>query len=193
VPKVKLAVVEEHCCDGQKLAIDKYLQVGTGISRQLLVIGESPASNWRMSGRAFFTVDGKIVPTGKNLLINLKQIDDRLDLENISFTEISKCFICNNRKKLQACALKNWPHFIEQLNYIKPKLIILLGKETTAIFNLLAGSSLDIGRVQEVNLFEKFYSVFPLYHPSPLNPKRSQNVEFINDNIKEIKKLLEIK
>ena len=184
---------EDHCCDGQKLAVDKYLQVGDGSGRHLLVVGESPASNWRESGRAFFTVEDKIVPTGKNFLINLKQIDDRLDLENISFTEISKCFICNNRKKLQACALKTWPHFIEQLNYIKPNLIILLGKETTTIFNFLAGSSLEIGRIQKVSLFEKTYSILPLYHPSPLNPKRIQNIGFINDNIKEIKKLLEMK
>ncbi len=185
---------EEHCCDGQKLAIDKYLQVGEGIGRHLLVVGESPADKgWRKSGRAFFTIDGKVVPTGRNFLTNLKQIDKILDLENISFTEISKCFIGSNRKKLQACALKTWPHFIEQLNYIKPKLIMLLGKETTAIFNNLANLSLDIGRIQKVNLFEKTYSILPLYHPSPLNPKRSQNVEFINDNIKEIKKILETK
>ncbi len=191
--KAKLFIAEEHYCDGRKLAIDKYLQVGEGVGQHLLVVGESPADKgWRKSGRAFFTVEGKVVPTGKNFLINLKQIDDRLDLENISFTEISKCFIGNNRKKLQSCALKTWPHFIEQINYIKPSLIILLGKETTAIFNLLAGSSLDIGRVQKVNLFDKKYSILPIYHPSPLNPKRIQNIDFIDDNIKEIRILLEI-
>lgn len=183
---------EEHCCDGQKIAIDKYLQVGDGVGRRLLVVGESPASNWLASGRAFFAIDGRIVPTGNNLLLNLKQIENKLNLENISFTEISKCFICSNRRKLQACALKTWPHFIKQINYIQPKLIILLGKETTSIFNLLADSTLEIGHIQRITLLGKIYPILPLYHTSPLNTKRVQNTGFIDDNIKEIRTLLEI-
>ena len=183
---------EEHCCDDQKLPIDKYLQIGDGWGRHLLAVGESPAGNWCKSGRAFFTTEGKVVPTGKNFLINLKQIDDNLDLENITFTEISKCFLAANRKKLHSCASKTWPHFIEQLNYIQPKIIILLGKKTTEIFNILAETSLIVGQIQQIRLSDKSYFILPLYHPSPLNPKRVQNVEFINDNIKEIRKLMEI-
>lgn len=192
--KSRLYKYEEHFCNGCELPIDKYLQLGSDIGRHLLAVGESPADKgWRKSGRAFFTVDGKIVPTGKNFLINLKQINEALDLENISFTEISKCFIGNNRNKLRACALKTWPHFIEQLNYIQPRLIVLLGKETTAIFNFLTGSLLEVGHIQQIDLSEKKYSILPLYHPSPLNPRRVQNIGFINDNIEEIRKLLEIK
>ncbi|MEI6053886.1 MAG: uracil-DNA glycosylase family protein [Candidatus Saccharibacteria bacterium] len=185
---------EEHYCDGQQLPIDKYLQTGEGVGKYLLVVGESPAANgWRKSGRAFFTVDGKIVPTGKNLLINLKQIDNDLGLENISFTEIAKCFVADNRKILHACASKTWPHFIEQLNYMQPKLIVLLGQKTTEIFNLLASSSLAVGNIQEIELLGKKYTVLPIYHPSPLNPRRVQNVGFVDVNKEKIRKLLGIK
>lgn len=185
---------EEHCCDDVRLPLDKYLQLGSGSGRYLLAVGESPAVNgWLKSGRAFFTMDGKVVPTGKNFLINLRQMDDDLDLENISFTEIAKCFIGNNRKKLHICAAKVWPHFIEQLNYVKPKIIILLGKNTTDIFNFLAGTLLTIGQIQKVKISGKSYNILPLYHPSPLNPRRVQNVEFINGNIKEIRRLLGVK
>jgi len=191
--KVRIENLEEHYCDGQKLAIDKYLQIGDGVGRYLLAVGESPAGNgWRKSGRAFFTTSSKVVPTGKNFLINLKQIDDCLSLENISFTEIAKCFVADNRKILHACASKTWLHFIEQLNYVKPKLIILLGQKTTEIFNFLADTSLEVGVIKEVKLSNQKYFVLPLYHPSPLNPRRVMNVDFIDKNKVLIRKLLGI-
>jgi len=182
---------ELHCCDESKIPLSKYLQVGSGIGRRLLVVGESPDFNgWMKSGRAFYTLDGKIVPTGKNFLINLKQIDLNLDLGNISFTEISKCYIGSNRNKLMKCASKTWPHFIEQINYINPKLIILLGKRTTEIFNKIAKTSLTVGDIQEINTLNVSLDILPIYHPSPLNPKRKQNAEFFEVNKSKIIKLL---
>jgi len=182
---------ENHCCEDKKIALDKYLQIGSGIGRGLLAIGESPALNgWMKSGRAFYTTEGKIVPTGRNLLINLKQINSGLDLNNIYFTEISKCYIGSNRKRLINCAAKTWPHFIEQINYVKPKLIILLGKKTTEIFNKLAGTNLVIGNIQQIDISGNLFNFLPIYHPSPLNPKRKLNAGFIDANIIEINQLI---
>ena len=188
--KYKAEDSEEHCCDSCQLPLDKYLQLGSNQGRRLLVVGESPADNWLKSGRAFFTMGGKIVPTGKNFLINLKQIDSKLDLENISFTEISKCFVAGNRKKLHVCAAKTWSHFIEQLNYVQPKLIILLGQKTTEIFNYLAATSLTLGHIQKVGISSKKHYILPLYHPSPLNPKRVKNDVFVKNNRTKIRELL---
>lgn len=186
-----MRLTEEHCCDEEIIAIDKYLQIGKGIGKNILAVGESPAGNgWRVSGRAFFTPDGKVVPTGKNFLINLKQIDENLELENISFTEIAKCFVANNRRILRSCAAKVWPHFISQIEYINPKLIILMGKHTTEIFSDLAGVKLDIGQIARVKINDKEYSVLPIYHPSPLNPLRKENEKFINHNALQIRKLV---
>jgi len=183
---------ENHCCDQLNIPIDKYLQIGSGVGRKLLVVGESPALNgWMKSGRAFYTVDNKVVPTGRNFLLNLKQINPDLELDNISFTEISKCYIGSNRNKLMNCASKTWPHFIEQINYIDPKLIILLGKKTTEIFNKLAETDLTVGDIQQINISDILMNIMPIYHPSPLNPKRKQNTEFIGINLPEIGRLLD--
>lgn len=183
---------ENHCCNDNNIPIDKYLQTGSGFGRKLLVVGESPALNgWMKSGRAFYTVDGKVVPTGRNFLINLKQINQGLELEDISFTEISKCYIGSNRNKLMNCASKTWPHFIEQINYINPKLIILLGKKTTEIFNKLAETDLIVGDIQQINISDNLVNIMPIYHPSPLNPKRKQNTDFIDANLLEIGRLLD--
>ena len=182
---------ENHCCDELNLPLDKYLQIGCGIGCGLLAIGGSPALNgWMKSGHAFYTTEGKVVPTGRNFLINLKQINSGLDLNNIYFTEISKCYIGSNRRMLINCAAKTWPHFIEQISYVNPKLIILLGKKTTEIFNKLAGTNLIIGDIQQIELSGVSYSILPIYHPSPLNPKRKLNTGFIEASIGAINKLI---
>lgn len=182
---------EDHCCDDADLAVDKYLQIGNGIGRGILAIAESPAANgWRKSGRAFYTPAGKLVPTGKNFLENIKQIDSGLELGDISFTEIAKCFIAGNRKKLDVCAAKTWPHFISQIQHVNPKIIILLGKNTTDIFNRLADTSLTVGKLTKISLSEQEYAVLPIYHPSPANPRRSMNKNIIEANKIEVIKLL---
>lgn len=182
---------ENHCCEDLNIPLNKYLQIGKDIGRGLLAVGESPALNgWMKSGRAFYTPDSKIVPTGKNFLINLKQIDQGLMLDNISFTELSKCYIGTNRNKLDACAQKTWGHFVQQVNYVNPNLIILLGKKTTEIFNKLANTNLAIGELTQIKLSNSNYCILPIYHPSPLNPKRIQNVDFINNNLESIRQLL---
>jgi len=186
----KKRVEEEHCCDDE-LSTDKYLQIGTKKGRSLLAIAESPAANgWRKSGRAFYTPEDKLVPTGKNFLANLKQIDENMELGDISFTEIAKCFIANNRKQLDECAAKTWPHFISQIKLVNPKIIIILGQKTTDIFNKLAGTNLTVGKISEIELAGTKHFVLPIYHPSPANPKRALNAGIIEANLESIKKLL---
>jgi uracil-DNA glycosylase family 4 len=182
--------LEEHCCE-EALEVTKYLQIGTGKGRQILVVAESPAGEgWRKSGRAFYTTEGKVLPTGKNLLEILKMIDSGLDLASISFTEIAKCYIANNRHKLESCAQKTWGLFLEQVKYVDPKLILLLGKKTMDIFNNLADCKAEIGNITEVNLASHEYPVLAVYHPSPANPRRLLNSDMITTNLSAIKKLL---
>lgn len=182
---------EDHYC-GKTMRLDEYLQVGKGLGKKVLVIGESPAPNgWRITGHAFVTSEGKIVPTGKELQKVLFEIDNRLDIHNISFTEIVKCFVGNNRSKLHTCAEKTWDHFLSQIEFIKPSLIILLGKKTTEIFNDLSDERLVVGELKDVKISEtSHFSILSLYHTSPMNPKRSINYEIVANNVVEIKRII---
>lgn len=182
---------EKHLCDNQNLPINTFLQVGTEIGRKILVVGESPAFNgWIKSGKAFYTVEGKIVQTGKELQKLLDLIDTNITLEKISFTEICKCFVGNNRKSLKSCAIKNSAHFLSQIEFINPSLIILLGLKTTEIFDEIIKSKHPVGELSEVLIYDKKYSVFPIFHTSPANPKRVLNKEYFENNLDLIKRLL---
>lgn len=162
--------MEEHYCTKiEDFPITKFLQRGIGRGEHILVVGESPAPNgWRVSGKAFYTIEGKLLPTGKRLNELLRTFD--LSVETCGFTELAKCIIGKNRHKLKNCSQKTWPIFTRQLSLLPIKLIILLGVKTTEIFNKLAKTELSIGQISKIVIDNNKYVILPIYHPSPINP-----------------------
>jgi len=147
------------------------------MGKRVLLIGESPAANgWRKSGKACYTPEGKLLPTGKRLNELLSDLD--LSVEICGFTELSKCFVGKNRKQLLSCSRKCWPIFLKQLGLCEYKLLIILGVETLKIFNLLSHSNLQTGVLDKIELEGKDYFTLPIFHPSPINPSgRAKNKE----------------
>jgi len=173
-------IEELHFCDKSDIfPVEKFLQFGKGKGKNLLVVGESPALNgWIKSGRAFFTIEGRLLPSGRNL--NKLFAPFELTIEQCSFTELVKCCIGNNRKMLVKCAPKWKGIFIKQIELCHPKLIIILGVETLRIFNLVFNTSFVTGEFGKFNLDIGFVSVLPIYHPTPIAPKNhSKNLEII--------------
>ena len=75
-----------------------------------------------------------------------------------------------NRRQLQSCSQKCWPILLRQLSDAKYKLLIILGVETLRIFNLLAKTDLQIGKLDEATVGKDKYFIIALFHPSPINP-----------------------
>lgn len=166
--------MEEHNCTSvESYPLDKFFQKGTGKGTSVLIVGESPAPNgWRLSGKACYTKEGKLLPTGSRLNEYLSPFD--LSVETCGFTELVKCFVGKNRHQLGSCAKATWPIFIRQLAKFHPKLVIILGVKTTQILNRLVNGNLRPGTIEEMNLDGNSYRILPLYHPSPINPTGHQ-------------------
>ena len=80
---------EHYCINIDEFPPTKFLQIGRGKGQDILVVGEAPAPNgWRKSGRAFYTPEGKLLPTGRNLNKLLEPFE--VTVEDISFTELIK-------------------------------------------------------------------------------------------------------
>lgn len=172
---------EEHYCSNvSSFPVKKFHQVGRGLGRNVLLVGESPAPNgWRKSGIACYDSSGKILPTGRRLNELLDKIS--LSVEICGFTELSKCYIGKNRKQLKECAKKCWPIFLKQIKPYKYKIIIILGVETTKIFSELCEVLFKPGHFEKARINGKTYHILPLYHPSPINPtSRNKNREIFN-------------
>ncbi len=182
---------EHYCKNIKSYPPDKFLQLGKEKGSKVLIVGESPAPNgWRKSGKAFYTTEGKLLPTGKNLNKLLEEYG--LNVESCGFTELVKCFVGKDRHLLNSCGEKCWEIFIKQLKSCKFSFLIILGVKTLELFNKYSGLDLQIGKVVDANIEGKNYTILPLYHPSPISPiGHKNNVEIFKLNQGKIKLLLE--
>jgi uracil-DNA glycosylase family 4 len=179
-PDAGASIAEHFCDDIGGFPDSKFLQVGSGVGARILIVGEAPAPNgWRLSGRAFYTVEGKLLPTGRNM--NELLTSYGLSVESCAFTELIKCYPGDDRKLLKLCGIKGWPIFLRQIELVKPALTILLGVKTTEIFSLVAKANMPMGVISTVKLGESNYRVLPIYHPSPVSPtSRQRNREIFS-------------
>jgi uracil-DNA glycosylase family 4 len=180
-----------HCKEITAKPVTFYFQKGTGKrGKKILILGESLARNgWLESGKAFYTLENKIVPTGKRLNEELTQID--VTLEECAFTEIAKCYLAKNRKILTKCGLLCADHLLKQINHFKPRLILPLGVMTKDTLEKIFKTALPLGKINEVSYKNRVYAVLPLYHPSPANPfGHAKNIRIIKDQKKSLQKLV---
>ena len=181
---------EHYCHDVDHFPIEKFLQQGTGRGRSVLIVGESPAKNgWRLSKRAFYTLDHRPIPSGKNL--NELLVRCGLNIDICSFTELVKCYIGNDRMQFWECGDRCWNIFEKQLNANDFRIILTLGVRTLALINKKLNSSFQVGTISEAQLAGRQYQLVPIYHPSPVNPHNHQrNLDLFKKFSRNLKALL---
>jgi len=181
----------EHYCENiENFPIDKFFQIGKDKGKKVLIVGEAPAPNgWRKSGKAFYTLNGKLLPTGKNLNILLETYE--LSVEKCSFTELVKFYVGKERKLLTACGGKCWPIFMRQVQSYDFAVLIILGVKTLELLNLYANSSLRMGEITDLEISNKRYTVLPIYHPSSISPiGHKNNLKIFEEHRKLLERLL---
>ena len=170
----------QNCClcgNLQKLT-NKSIQIGI---TPFIIIGESPAKDgWIVSGRAFYNKDSKLQASGKVLEKLLNNIG--FSINDIYFTECCKCII-EDRKQLEKCCKNCLPILCEQLQTLPCKILVTMGlAPTQALLGIKIKKYADyVGKIFNININNKEYKIFPIYHPSPLNPKGyKENVAIFN-------------
>lgn len=167
-----------------------FFQKGKGIGSKILILGESlPKNGWMDSGKAFYTKEDKLAPTGKKLNEELATLN--LSIEDCSFTEIAKCYIGSNRKILKTCGSLCGKHLFSQIKHYKIELILSLGVITKDILEELFDTHLEMGEITQIIYKSKKFFILPLYHPSPASPYgHKRNLDIIKINEREIKNVL---
>ena len=168
-------------CNSDLKITNNPIQLGT---TPFVIIGESPAKDgWVVSGRAFYNTDGKLQASGRVLEKLLNLIGYKVS--DIYFTEMCKCVILD-RKKLWECGLNCLPLLHTQINSIPCKTILTMGAYPTGV---LLGKKIPklsdvVGKKFPISINGTNYTLIPIYHPSPLNPKGySGNVEIFKSLI----------
>jgi DNA polymerase len=124
------------------------------VNAEIMLIGEAPGYHENEQGRPF------VGPSGRLLDELLASID--LDRSKVYITNVVKCRPPQNRDPLpheiEACA----PYLQRQIDLIKPKMVITLGRYSMAKF--FPGASISKIHGQPKRIGNTFY--FPMYHPA---------------------------
>ena len=144
----------------------KNVVVGKGNeSAQVVIIGEGPGEQEDITGLPFVGRAGKMLDTA----LSSVDIDP---LEACSITNIVKCRPPNNRKPSAVESEACMPWLNEQINLLKPKIIILAG--STAVQSFL-GIDEPISKIRGQWIEKDNIKYMPIFHPSYLLRNPSKN------------------
>jgi DNA polymerase len=108
--------------------------VGYGSMRiPVMIVGLNPSrTGHNESGIPFQTSRGKLTPSGRPLTKALEMVG--VQLEDLYFTELTKCFAPDNRptdEEIENCA----SHITRELELLAPQIVIALGSKTAAVLH----------------------------------------------------------
>ena len=170
------------CPDLAKTA--KHLVFGYGNpDAELVFIGEAPGKQEDEKGLPFVGASGEYL---NSLLASIG-----LDREKVYITNIVKYRPPNNRDPRQSEKEAYLPYLLKQLEIIKPRIVVTLGRHSMNCFfpNYVIGNV--HGKLQEANTLR----ILPLYHPAAalyngkLRETLSEDFYQIPELLKSIRKM----
>jgi len=124
----------------------------------IVFIGEAPGKNEDEQGLPFVGAAGKFL--GEMLQsVGLKRSD-------VYITNIVKYRPPNNRDPEPEEKRAFWPYLVRQLDVIKPKLVVTLGRHSMEYFLPNQKISVVHGEPKRIQFGERKQVILPLYHPA---------------------------
>ncbi len=136
----------------------------------IMFVGEAPGADEDMTGRPF------VGRAGQLLDLALKAL--RLKREECYIGNICKCRPEKNRIPYDDEALSCLPYLKNQIELIKPKIIICLGATP---LKYLVDKNAQITKIRGQWVEKDRYTIMPTYHPAALLRDQSKKIPFWND------------
>lgn len=150
------------------------LVMGDGNSNaDIVFIGEAPGQKEDEQGIPFVGAAGKF--------LNEMLAAAGLQREDVYITNIVKYRPPNNRDPEPDEKREFWPYLMRQLEIIKPKVVITLGRHSGAAFIPDLVISRDHGHARTVKYHDYEFLVIPLYHPAAALYNGSMREVLIDD------------
>ncbi len=146
------------------------------IESNIMFIGEGPGYHEDKSGRPFVGISGQFLD---DLLLGIG-----LSKEKVFLTNILKCRTPQNRDPLQSEIISCNKYLDEQIKLINPRLIVTLGRFSTAKF-------ISFKRISDIRgklIWKDNRYIYPIMHPAAAlhNPNLKDNI------IKDFRKIPDI-
>lgn len=167
--RLKAQIVTDKTCEDLAAQATQLVFGDGNIDADLVFIGEAPGKNEDLQGKPFVGAAGKFLNEMLEM-IGLKR-------EDIYITNIVKYRPPNNRDPLPEEKSAFLPYLRQQLDIIKPKLIVTLGRHSMDV--LLPG--LKISQVHGQPKRYKGQVYLPLFHPAAALYNGSMRQTLIDD------------
>lgn len=156
--QIKADIIKNNVCpDLAKQA--KNLVMGDGdADAEILFIGEAPGKNEDEQGLPFVGAAGKF--------LNEMLESVGMDRSKVYITNIVKYRPPNNRDPEPAEKAAFWPYLLQQLEVIKPKLIVTLGRHSMEYFMPNQRIGQVHGQPKRIELGGSKIVILPLFHPA---------------------------
>ncbi|MGB4966914.1 MAG: uracil-DNA glycosylase [Candidatus Saccharimonadales bacterium] len=139
----------------------------------IVFVGEAPGKQEDLQGKPFVGASGRF--------LNEMLAAAGLNRDDVYITNIVKYRPPANRDPLPEEKQAFWPYLMQQLEIIKPRVVITLGRHSGACFIPDLHISSDHGHARRVKHHDMELLVIPLYHPAAALYNGSMRQTLIDD------------
>lgn len=168
--RIKQEIIDKNICP-ELAAQATNLVMGDGnINADIVFIGEAPGKNEDQQGLPFVGAAGKF--------LNEMLAAANMQRSDVYITNIVKYRPPNNRDPLPEEKKAFWPYLLKQLQIIRPKVVITLGRHSMEYF--LPGMRISAihGEPKRIQFGDEKLVIIPLFHPASAlyNPNMRQTL-----------------
>lgn len=181
--QIKSDIINNNTCPNLAKTATNLVMGDGSVDAEIVLIGEAPGKNEDEQGLPFVGASGKF--------LNEMLDSAGLSRSDVYITNIVKYRPPNNRDPLLEEKNAFWPFLLRQIDIIKPKVVVTLGRHSMEYF--LPGQKIGQvhGQTQRIKLDDLELVVVPLYHPAAALYNGSLRTVLKEDFMK-LKKIIEI-
>lgn len=156
--QVRADILSQNVCSNLAETATQLVMGDGNPDADIVFIGEAPGKQEDEQGLPFVGASGRFL----NEMLGAAG----LVRSDVYITNIVKYRPPNNRDPLPDEKKEFWPYLMRQLEVIRPKVIITLGRHSGAAFIPELVISRDHGKPRKVTYHDSEFLVIPLYHPA---------------------------
>jgi len=151
-------IIEKNICPELAETAHNLVMGDGNLNAEIVFIGEAPGKNEDEQGLPFVGAAGKF--------LNEMLAQAGMERSDVYITNIVKYRPPNNRDPLPEEKKAFWPYLLKQLQVIKPKVVITLGRHSMEYFLPDAKISQVHGQAKRIQFGDDKLVVVALYHPA---------------------------
>lgn len=174
--RVKQEIIDKNICSDLAAQATNLVMGDGNVNADIVFIGEAPGKNEDEQGIPFIGAAGKF--------LNEMLGEAGMQRSDVYITNIVKYRPPNNRDPLPEEKKAFWPYLLKQLQIIKPKVVITLGRHSMEYFLPGLRISAIHGQPKRIQFGDEKLVIIPLYHPAAALYNGSMRQTLIDDFLK---------